>query len=86
MRREGVNLAFALDRARTFVTLLVVIHIPSSTTLIFLQWRQDALARLRPDRTVHDSFFMAFLFLISGLFVYNSLARRRSVSFLRTRA
>jgi peptidoglycan/LPS O-acetylase OafA/YrhL len=34
----------------------------------------------------NDSFFMACMFLISGLFVHDSLARRGSASFLRDRA
>ena len=34
----------------------------------------------------NDSFFMAFMFLISGLFVHDSLTRRGAAGFLRRRA
>jgi hypothetical protein len=34
----------------------------------------------------NDSFFMAFMFLVSGLFVHDSLARRGAAGYLRHRA
>jgi hypothetical protein len=76
----------ALDRARTFVTLLVLLH----HSVINYTWfgNGDPMRWLGFDLVVlfNDSFFMAFMFFISGLFVRNSLARRGSALFLRERA
>jgi len=76
----------ALDRARTFVTLLVLLH----HSVINYTWfgHGDPMRWLGFDLVVlfNDSFFMAFMFFISGLFVRNSLARKGSAIFLRDRA
>ena len=76
----------ALDRARTFVTLLVLLH----HSVINYTWfgNGDPMRWLGFDLVVlfNDSFFMAFMFFISGLFVRNSLARKGSAVFLRERA
>lgn len=75
-----------LDRARTFVTLLVVIH---HSVLNFTYFGQgDPQRWLGFDLVVlfNDSFFMAFMFFISGLFVPGSLARSGWAVFLRDRA
>jgi surface polysaccharide O-acyltransferase-like enzyme len=76
----------ALDRARTFVTLLVVIH--HSVVNFTYFGNGDRMRWLGFDLVVlfNDSFFMAFMFLISGLFVHDSLARRGTAGFLRNRA
>jgi surface polysaccharide O-acyltransferase-like enzyme len=76
----------ALDRARTFITLLVVIHHSVVDYTYF--GNGDRMRWLGFDLIVlfNDSFFMAFMFLISGLFVRDNLARGGSVSFLRNRA
>jgi hypothetical protein len=75
----------ALDRARTFVTLLVLLH----HSVINYTWfgNGDRMRWLGFDLVVlfNDSFFMAFMFFISGLFVRNSLARKGSAIFLRQR-
>ena len=75
-----------LDRARTFVTLLVVIH----HSVLNFTWfgHGDAQRWLGFDLVVlfNDSFFMAFMFFISGLFVWNSLAQKGWAVFLRERA
>src|SRR6267143_819882 len=74
------------DRARTFVTLLVVLH---HSVLNFTYFGNgDSQRWLGFDLVVlfNDSFFMAFMFFISGLFVRNSLARKGSAVFLRERA
>ena len=65
----------ALDRARTFITLLVVIH---HSVVNFTHFGNgDRMRWLGFDLVVlfNDSFFMAFMFLISGLFVHDSLTR-----------
>jgi hypothetical protein len=76
----------ALDRARTFVTLLVLLH----HSVINYTWfgNGDPKRWLGFDLVVlfNDSFFMAFMFFISGLFVRNSLARKGPAVFLRERA
>ena len=76
----------ALDRARTFGTLLVVIYHSVIDYTIFgngdsMRWLGFDLVAL-----FCDSFFMAFMFLISGLFVHDSLARRGAAGYLRHRA
>src|ERR1700730_5564101 len=75
-----------LDHARTFITLLVVIHHSVVDYTYF--GNGDRMRWLGFDLIIlfNDSFFMAFMFLISGLFVHDSLARRGSVNFLRNRA
>src|SRR6478609_5235066 len=75
-----------LDRARTFIILLVLLH----HSVINYTWfgHGDPMRWLGFDLVVlfNDSFFMAFMFFISGLFVRNSLARKGSAVFLRERA
>src|SRR6202521_2579217 len=74
------------DRARTFVILLVLLH----HSVINYTWfgHGDLMRWLGFDLVVlfNDSFFMAFMFFISGLFVRDSLARKGSAVFLRDRA
>src|SRR5205823_10195336 len=76
----------ALDRARTFITLLVVIHHSAVNFTHF--GNGDRMRWLGFDLVVlfNDSFFMAFMFLISGLFVHDSLTRNGAGGFLRRRA
>jgi surface polysaccharide O-acyltransferase-like enzyme len=76
----------ALDRARTFGTLLVLIYHSVIDYTIFgngdsMRWLGFDLVAL-----FSDSFFMAFMFLISGLFVHDSLARQGAAGYLRHRA
>jgi surface polysaccharide O-acyltransferase-like enzyme len=75
----------ALDRARTFGTLLVVIHHSVVNYTYF--GNGDRIRWLGFDLVVlfNDSFFMAFMFLISGLFVHGSLTRRGAAGYLRQR-
>ena len=76
----------AFDRARTFVTLLVVIH---HSVVNFTHFGNgDRMRWLGFDLIVlfNDSFFMAFMFLVSGLFVHDSLTRHGAGGFLRRRA
>src|ERR1700676_1752577 len=75
-----------LDRMRSFVILLVLLH----HSLLNYTWfgHGDPMRWLGFDLVVlfNDSFFMAFMFLISGLFVRDSLARKGWAIFLRDRA
>ncbi len=76
----------ALDRARTFITLLVVLHHSVVNYTYF--GNGDRMRWLGFDLVVlfNDSFFMACMFFISGLFVCDSLARRGPGNFLANRA
>jgi peptidoglycan/LPS O-acetylase OafA/YrhL len=76
----------ALDRARTFITLLVVLHHSVVNYTYF--GSGDRMRWLGFDLVVlfNDSFFMACMFFISGLFVRDSLARRGAANFLGHRA
>ena len=76
----------AFDRARTFITLLVVLH---HSVVNYTHFGTGDKARwLGFDLVVlfNDSFFMACMFLISGLFVRDSLARRGTANFIGNRA
>jgi surface polysaccharide O-acyltransferase-like enzyme len=75
-----------LDRARTFIILLVLIHHSAVNYTHF--GSGDKMRWIGFDLVVlfNDSFFMACMFLISGLFVYGSLIRRGAADFLRARA
>jgi len=76
----------ALDRARTFITLLVVLH---HSVLNFTYFGNgDSRRWLGFDLVVlfNDSFFMAFMFFISGLFVWDGLTQKGLAIFLRDRA
>ena len=76
----------AFDRARTFIILLVLLHHSVINYTYF--GHGDAMRWLGFDLVVlfNDSFFMAFMFLISGWFVRDSLARKGPAIFLRDRA
>ena len=76
----------AFDRARTFIILLVLLH----HSVLNYTWfgHGDPKRWLGFDLVVlfNDSFFMAFMFLVSGLFVRDSLVRKGPAIFLRDRA
>jgi surface polysaccharide O-acyltransferase-like enzyme len=75
-----------LDRARTFITLSVLLH---HSVLNYTWFGQgDPMRWLGFDLLVlfNDSYFMAFMFFISGLFVRDSLVRKGPALFLRGRA
>jgi surface polysaccharide O-acyltransferase-like enzyme len=76
----------ALDRARTFITLLVLLHHSVVNYTYF--GTGDRMHWLGFDLVVlfNDSFFMACMFLISGLFVHDSLARRGPLNYVANRA
>ena len=76
----------SLDRARTFITLLVLLH---HSVVNYTHFGNGDKARwLGFDLIVlfNDSFFMACMFLISGLFVCESLTARGPLNFLFNRA
>src|SRR5712672_1524291 len=75
-----------IDRARTLITLLVVLHHSVINYTYF--GNADRMRWLGFDLVVlfNDSFFMACMFFISGLFVRDSLARWGPANFLANRA
>jgi len=76
-----------LDRARTFITFSVVLY-HSAINYTYFGIGGDRMRWLGFDLVVlfNDSYFMACMFFISGLFVYDSLARRGAADFLKMRA
>jgi peptidoglycan/LPS O-acetylase OafA/YrhL len=75
-----------LDRARTFITLLVLLH---HSVVNYTHFGSgDRMRWLGFDLVVlfNDSFFMACMFLLSGLFVRDSLARRGPLNYVANRA
>src|SRR5436309_162418 len=76
---------FALDRARTFLTLVVLIHHAEIPYTYF--GHTDPKSWIGFDIVVlaTDSFFMAMFFFLSGLFVWPSLSHKAPESFVRDR-
>ena len=75
----------ALDRARTFLTLVVLVHHAVIPYTYF--GHTDAKSWLGFDMVVlaTDSFFMAMFFFLSGLFVWPGLAHKSPGTFFRDR-
>ncbi len=88
----------SLDYLRAFIVVLVLVH--HSVLAYALMWpAQPRVFHILPAPIVNpqrfagfdllaifnDSFFMALMFLLSGLFVWPSLARKGSANFLRDR-
>jgi surface polysaccharide O-acyltransferase-like enzyme len=76
----------ALDRSRTFITLLVVLY-HSVINYTHFGIGGDRMRWIGFDGLVLacDSFFMACMFFISGLFVHGSLARRGAGDYVASR-
>jgi Acyltransferase family len=75
----------ALDRARTFLTLVVLLH---HAVIPYTHFgHTDSKSWIGFDAVVlaTDSFFMAMFFFLSGLFVWSSLAHKQPQVFLRDR-
>ena len=75
----------ALDRTRTFLTLVVLIHHAVIPYTYF--GHTDAKSWLGFDMVVlaTDSFFMAMFFFLSGLFVWPGIARKGPLNYLSDR-
>jgi len=76
---------FSIDRARTFLTLVVLLHHAVIPYTYF--GHTDPKSWIGFDMIVlaTDSFFMAMFFFLSGLFVWPSLQRKGTGWFLRDR-
>src|SRR5216684_2341668 len=75
----------ALDRARTFLTLVVLLH--HAVIPYTYYGHTDALPIFGFDAIVlaTDSFFMAMFFFLSGLFVWPGIARKGPLNYLSDR-
>ena len=74
-----------LDRARTFITMLVLIHHSVIAYTHFGHTDRDSFLGFDCVVVFNDSFFMAAMFFLSGLFVWPSLRRKGTGWFLRDR-
>ena len=75
----------ALDRARTFITMLVLIHHSVIAYTYFGHTDRESFLGFDGVVLFTDSFFMAAMFFLSGLFVWPSLQRKGTGWFLRDR-
>src|SRR6202165_957350 len=75
----------ALDRARTFITMLVLIHHSVIAYTYFGHTDRQSFLGFDGVVVFNDSFFMAAMFFLSGLFVWPSLQRKGTGWFLRDR-
>src|SRR5947207_8368961 len=75
----------SLDRARTFLTVVVLIHHAVIPYTYF--GHTDPKSWIGFDTVIlaTDSFFMAMFFFLSGLFVWSSLGHKASQTFIRDR-
>src|SRR3954447_14704733 len=75
----------SLDRTRTFLTLVVLIHHAVIPYTYF--GHTDPASWIGFDAIVlaTDSFFMAMFFFLSGLFVWSSLSHKAPGIFVRDR-
>jgi hypothetical protein len=75
----------ALDRARTFLTLVVVLHHSVIPYTYFGHTDPKFWVGFDCIVLATDSFFMAMFFFLSGLFVWPGIARKAPQVFLRDR-
>ncbi|WP_298256944.1 acyltransferase [Bradyrhizobium sp.] len=75
----------AFDRARSFIILLVLIHHSVIPYTYYGHTDRQSFLLFDAVVTFNDSFFMAAMFLLSGLFTWSSLQRKGVSDFLRGR-
>jgi hypothetical protein len=75
----------AFDRARTFITMLVLIHHSVIAYTYFGHTDRQSFLGFDCVVVFNDSFFMSAMFFLSGLFVWPSLQRKGTGWFLRDR-
>lgn len=75
----------ALDRARTFLTLVVLLHHAVIPYTYFGHTDETSWLGFDVIVLATDSFFMAMFFFLSGLFVWPGLDRKTPLVFLRER-
>lgn len=79
----GRNAAF--DRTRSFIILLVLLHHSVIPYTYYGHTDRQSFLGFDAVVTFNDSFFMAAMFLLSGLFVWPSLQHKGVAAFLRGR-
>ncbi len=72
----------AFDRARSFIILLVLIHHSVIPYTYYGHTDRQSFLLFDAVVTFNDSFFMAAMFLLSGLFTWSSLLRKGVSDFL----
>lgn len=82
-RSKARNLS--LDRARTFLTLVVLLHHAVIPYTHFGHTDPASFAGFDMIVLATDSFFMAMFFFLSGLFTWSGIARKAPQVFLRDR-
>src|SRR6476660_9993516 len=75
----------SLDRARTFLTLVVLLHHAVIPYTYFGHTDPKSWIGFDVVVTATDSFFMAAFFFLSGLFVWPSLSHKSTMTHLRDR-
>src|SRR3954467_10766918 len=75
----------ALDRARTFLTLVVLLHHAVIPYTHFGHTDPESWIGFDAVVLATDSFFMAMFFFLSGLFVWPSLRHKSPGQFFRDR-
>jgi hypothetical protein len=76
---------FSIDRARTFLTLVVLLHHAVIPYTYFGHTDPKFWAGFDMVVLATDSFFMAMFFFLSGLFVWPGLGHKSPATFLRDR-
>ena len=76
---------FAFDRARSFIIVTVLMHHAVIPYTYYGHTDKQSFLGFDAFVTFNDSYFMAAMFLLSGLFVWSSLKRKGVGDFLRGR-
>src|SRR6516165_12127278 len=75
----------ALDRARTFLTLVVLLHHCVIPYTYFGHTDPKSFFGFDMIVLATDSFFMAMFFFLSGLFAWSGIARKGAANYLQDR-
>src|SRR5579864_5447169 len=75
----------AFDRARSFIIVTVLLHHAVIPYTYYGNTDRQSFLGFDALVTFNDSYFMAAMFLLSGLFVWSSLQRKGVADFLRGR-
>src|SRR6266581_7195996 len=75
----------ALDRARTFLTLVVLLHHAIIPYTYFGHTDPKSFFGFDMIVLATDSFFMAMFFFLSGLFAWSGIARKGPANYLQDR-
>ena len=75
----------SLDRARTFLTLVVLLHHAVIPYTYFGHTDPKSFFGFDMIVLATDSFFMAMFFFLSGLFAWSGIARKGAANYLQDR-